>query len=347
MNDLESAPRGGSGALDSILRIALGFQASKVLFTAVRFGVFTELAEAPLTAAELRARLGLHPRAARDFFDALVALGLLDRGPGPDGRYANTPDTARYLDRGSPAYVGCALEMYDNRLYGFWGSLADGLRTGEPQNEIKDGGELFGTLYKDPERLACFQQAMTGLTMRSADALAEAVDWSAHRTVADIGCAEGAMLSHLLHRHPHLRGTGLDLEAVRGNFERHRERCGPADRLSFTAGDFFADPLPRADVLLFGHILHDWDLAAKRTLLRKAYEALPEGGLVVIHESFIDDDRRENLAGLLGSLNMLIETPGGFDCTAADCRGWLAEAGFRETWTRHLAGAETMVAGRK
>ncbi|MBZ4324369.1 acetylserotonin O-methyltransferase [Streptomyces huiliensis] len=347
MNDLDSARQGGSGALDSILRIAFGFQASKVLFTAVRFGVFTELAEAPLTADELRARLGLHPRAARDFLDALVALGLLDRGPGPGGRYANTPVTARYLDRGSPAYVGCALEMYDNRLYGFWGSLADGLRTGEPQNEIRDGGELFGTLYKDPERLAGFQQAMTGLTMRSADALAEAVDWSARRTVADIGCAEGAMLSHLLHRHPHLRGTGLDLEAVRGNFERHRERCGPADRLSFTAGDFFADPLPRADVLLFGHILHDWDLPAKRTLLRKAYEALPEGGLVVIHESFIDDDRRENLVGLLGSLNMLIETPGGFDCTAADCRSWLAEAGFRETWSRHLAGAESMVAGRK
>ncbi|WP_171167878.1 methyltransferase [Streptomyces sp. I05A-00742] len=346
MNDSERV-QGDPGPLEAILRIALGFQASKVLFSAVRFGLFTELAEKPLTAEELRVRLGLHPRSARDFFDALVALGLLEREDGPDGRYANTPSAARYLDRARDTYLGRALEMYDNRLYGFWGSLADGLRTGEPQNEIKDGGELFGTLYKDPERLACFQQAMTGLTMRSADALAEKVDWSAHRTVADIGCAEGAMLSHLLHRHPHLRGTGFDLEAVRGNFERHRERCGPADRLSFAAGNFFHDPLPRADVLVLGHILHDWDLPTKRMLLRKAYEALPEGGLVVIHESFIDDDRRRNLVGLLGSLNMLIETPGGFDCTAADCRGWLAEAGFRESRTQHLAGAESMVVGRK
>ncbi|MBH1936425.1 methyltransferase [Streptomyces sp. AV19] len=347
MNDLCSTRGDDATALDSILRIALGFQASQVLFAATRFGLFTELARGPLTGEELRLRLGLHPRSARDFFDTLVALGLLEREAGPDGRYANTPATGRYLDRGKTTYLGGALELYDNRLYGFWGSLADGLRTGKPQNEIKDGGDLFSALYKDPERLACFQQAMTGLTMRSADALAEAVDWAAHRTVADIGCAEGALLSHLLHRHPHLRGTGFDLEVVRGNFERNRERRGPAERLSFTAGDFFADPLPRADVLLFGHVLHDWDLAAKRMLLRKAYEALPDGGLVVVHESFIDDDRRENLTGLLSSLNMLIETTGGFDCTTADCRGWLAEAGFRESRARRLAGAESMVVGRK
>ncbi|MFI9718920.1 methyltransferase [Streptomyces sp. NPDC052396] len=333
--------------MDGILRVAMGFQASKVLLTAVRLGLFTELAEKPLHCEELRTRLGLHQRSARDFFDALVALGLLERSGDPDGAYANTPTTDRYLDRAKASYLGGFLEMADSRLYGFWGSLEEGLRTGRPQNEISDGAGLFETIYRDPARLAGFQQAMTGLSLRSAHALTEALDWSSHRTVADIGCAEGALLSHLLHHHPQLRGTGFDLPAVRGSFERHLRRHGPADRLAFMAGDFLTGPLPGADVLLFGHILHNWDLPTKRMLLAKAYRSLPEGGIVVIYESLIDDDRRENVMGLLMSLNMLIETPGGFDYTGADCRAWLAEAGFRESRVRHLAGAESMIVGRK
>ncbi|MEV5507392.1 acetylserotonin O-methyltransferase [Streptomyces orinoci] len=338
---------GAPVGVDGILRLAMGFQASKVLLTAVRLGLFTELAEKPLDCEELRTRLGLHPRAARDFFDALVALGLLERSGDPEGVYANTPTTDRYLDRAKDTYLGGFLEMADSRLYGFWASLGEGLRTGRPQNEISDGGGLFDTIYRDPARLAGFQRAMTGLSLRSAHALAEALDWTAYRTVADIGCAEGALLSHLLHRHPHLRGTGFDLPAVRDSFADHLRRHGPAGRLSFAAGDFLTGPLPRAEVLLFGHILHNWDLPTKRMLLAKAYRSLPEGGIVVIYESLIDDDRRENATGLLMSLNMLIETPGGFDYTGADCRAWLAEAGFRESRVQHLAGAESMVVGRK
>ncbi|MEV4441864.1 methyltransferase [Streptomyces sp. NPDC049577] len=342
-----------TAALDHMLRIALGFQASKVLLTAVRFGLFTELAEGPLPYGELRARLGLHPRSARDFFDALVALGLLDRTEGAtegttEGTYANTPAADRYLDRRKPGYLGGFMEMADTRLYGFWARLGEGLRTGEPQNESKGGGEdVFTALYGDPERLASFQQAMTGLSMRSAHALAEALGWSAYRTVADIGCAEGAVLCHLLQRHPRLRGIGFDLEPVRAGFERRAAAAGLGDKLVFRQGDFFTSPLPEADVLIFGHILHDWDLPTKRMLLDKAYRALPEGGLVIVYETLIDDDRRENVTGLLMSLNMLIETTGGFDYTGAECRGWLAEAGFRESRVRHLAGPESMVIGVK
>ncbi|MFC5722485.1 methyltransferase [Streptomyces gamaensis] len=342
-----------SAELDRILGIALGFQASKVLLTAVRLRLFTELAEGPLPCEELRLRLGLHPRSARDFFDALVALGMLerdDRDTPDDRRYANTPATARFLDRGQPSYLGGFLEMADTRLYGFWGTLADGLRTGEPQNEIKSGGGLFETLYRDPVQIAEFMQAMTGLSARAALAMADApggVDWSAHGVVADIGCAEGGVLSLLLRHHAHLRGIGFDLEAVRPHFERRAQRLGVAERAVFVPGDFFTDPLPHADVIVFGHILHDWDLPTKRTLLEKAYEALPDGGTVVVHETLIDDGRRHNAAGLLMSLNMLIETPGGFDYTGADCRGWLTDAGFRDARVVHLAGAESMVVARK
>ena len=96
-----------------------------------------------------------------------------------------------------------------------------------------------------------------------------------------------------------------------------------------------------------GHILHDWDLNEKKMLLRKAHEALNTGGAVVVYESIIDDDRSKNAFGLLMSLNMLIETPGGFDYTGRDCIGWMKEAGFREARVEHLVGPESMVIGIK
>ncbi|MFE7123226.1 methyltransferase [Streptomyces sp. NPDC057617] len=339
-SDLTHAP-----ALGRLMEIATGFMASKVLLVAARLGLFSELAEGPLTGDELRDRLKLHPRAAHDFFDTLVALGVLER---TDGIYANTPATAHYLVRGKPSYVGGLLEMSDTRMYDLWGRLDEGLRSGDPQNEIKTGEEgMYAALYRDPESLAAFQQAMTGLSMGSTHALAEAVDWSRYRTVADIGCAEGALLTHLLQRHPHLRGTGFDLAALRPAFQRRREESGLTERLSFQTGDFFTEPLPRTDVLIFGHILSGWALPTSMTLLRKAYETLPEGGIVIVYETFIDDERRENVQGLLMSLNMLLETPGGFEYTSAECRDWLAKAGFRESRVRHLDGPESMVIGTK
>ena len=96
-----------------------------------------------------------------------------------------------------------------------------------------------------------------------------------------------------------------------------------------------------------GHILHDWNLDEKRVLLAKAYEALPAEGALLIYDAIIDDERRRNAFGLLMSLNMLIETPGGFDYTGADCCAWLREAGFRDTYVEHLGGPESMVVGIK
>ena len=117
--------------------------------------------------------------------------------------------------------------------------------------------------------------------------------------------------------------------------------------MTFAGGSFFIDPLPKADVVLMGHILHDWDLAEKKMVLRKAHEAVPERGAVVIYDAVIDDDRSKNAFGLLMSLNMLIETPGGFDYSGADCQAWLREAGFRETRVEHLVGPDSMVIGIK
>jgi hypothetical protein len=330
---------------DHILQTGLGFWASKTLLSAVELGVFTELADGPLDGDSLRERLGLHERSARDFFDALVALRFLAR---TDGGYANTPETDRFLDRNKPTYVGGILEMANARLYGYWGQLTDGLYTGAPQNEVRHNQAGFFTeLYRTPHKLESFLKAMTGLSLEAARAISEKFPWGDYDTFADVGAAQGGVPVYLAKSHRHLRGIGYDLPAVQPIFEQYAREQGVADRVLFQAGDFFKDDLPRADVLIMGHILHDWNLAEKQLLIRKAYDALPEGGAFIVHEALIDDDRRENAFGLLMSLNMLIETPGGFDFTGADGQRWLREAGFRQTWVEHLTGPDSMIVGIK
>ena len=331
---------------ERILQLGFGFWGPKVLLSAVELGVFTELAKGAADLDALTGRLGLHPRAARDFLDALVSLGLLDRS---GGMYANMADADRFLDRAKPSYVGGILEMANARLYPFWAHLTAALRTGRPQNEAKDdaGMSPFAALYADPARLRLFLLGMTGISLGAATAIAHKFPWRGYRTFVDVGGAQGALPVQVALAHPHLTGANFDLPAVGPVFAEYAASFGLSERLRFLPGDFFADPLPPADVLVMGHILHDWDLPRKKELIAKAYAALPAGGSLVVYESLIDDDRRANEFGLLMSLNMLIETPGGFDYTGADCRGWLSEAGFRETRVEHLVGPDAMVVGVK
>jgi SAM-dependent methyltransferase len=330
---------------DAIMQLGLGFWGSKTLLSAIELGVFSELADADALDAEtLRDRLGLDARSATDFFDALVALGMLERD---DGRYSNTPATEVFLDRAKPSYVGGLLEMANARLYGFWGSLTEALRTGAPQNEGKEGGDFFAALYADPERLAQFARAMSAVSGGAGQAIASKFPWQDHGSVVDIGCAEGAVPVQVALAHEHITGGGFDLPPIEPIFDAYVANAGLGERLSFTAGDFFTDPLPEADVLVMGHILHDWNLDEKRLLLQKAHDALPEGGALIVYEAIIDDGRRSNAFGLLMSLNMLIETPGGFDYTGADCRAWMQEAGFRDSYVEHLVGPDSMVVGIK
>jgi hypothetical protein len=323
-----------------IFETGFGFWPSKALLSAVELGLFTELAKGPASLAEISQRLGLHDRSARDFLDALVALKLLERN---DGLYSNTDETDFFLDRAKPTYVGGIFEMVNARLYNLWGSLTEALKTGQNQSEAKGAKDLFAALYADPEKLRGFLAAMSGVSFGAAQAIAARFPWQDYKSFADIGAAQGMVPVTIARAHPHLSGAGFDLPEVRPVFEDFVAQHGLSGRVKFLAGSFFTDPLPEADVLIMGHILHDWDLAQKRTLLEKAFAALPKGGALIVYEALIDDERRENAFGLLMSLNMLIETQGGFDFTGADCQGWMREAGFSQTRVEPLTGPDSMV----
>lgn len=328
------------------MQLGLGFWGSKTLLSAVELEIFTQLAKGSKPGAELGRMLGLHPRGVNDFLDALVALGMLERN---NGQYSNTREADLFLDKAKPTYIGGIFEMANARLYGHWGSLTEGLRTGRPQNESKGSGSdnTFDALYNDPKRLRNFLQAMTGISLGPAKAIAHKFPWNKYKTFVDVGTAQGGLPTQVALKHEHVTGKGFDLPVVQPIFEEYVHSFGLRPRLSFHAGNFFEDPLPEADVLVLGHILHDWNLEEKQMLLSKAVKALPKNGALVVYDAVIDDDRRNNAFGLLASLNMLIETPGGFDYTGADCCGWMKKVGFRETHVAHLVGPDSMVVAIK
>jgi hypothetical protein len=325
---------------DAILQTAFGFWNSKVLLTAVTFDLFTTLGQRRLTGAEIGEKLRLHPRGIADFLDALVAMEFLEReGDGAEAKYFNTPATALYLDRSSPRYIGGIPEMLNARLFKYWNDLPEALRSGKPQNETKHGGKnIFDELYADPAKLECFLDGMTGLSRINFEALANKFDFSRYGSLCDVGGATGLLCIEVARKHPHIECISFDLPPVEPVAKKHIAAAGLADRIRTATGDFFQDPLPKAEVVTMGMILHDWNLEKKMKLIRSAYDALPDGGALIAVEALIDNARRENVFGLLMSLNMLIEFGDAFDYSAADFEKWCREIGFKRFEVIHLAG---------
>jgi hypothetical protein len=331
------------------MQTATAFWASKVLLTAVEFDLFSVLGESAMTASQLGERLNLHPRGTADFFDALVALRFLAReGDGPEGRYRNTAETSAFLVKQSPGYIGGMLEMLNARLFGFWNNLGEALKTGKPQNEIKlTGKPMFAGLYSDADRLAEFLRAMSGLQAGNFGLLAEKFDFSRYRTVTDVGGSLALLSRVIAARHPHLQFRSFDLPPVRPHAQKAIDAAGLSNRIQAVEGDFFTDSLPAADVVTMGNILHDWNLEQKMLLIRKAYDTLSDGGAFIAIENIIDDARRENVFGLLMSLNMLIEFGDAADYTGADFREWCRAAGFKRFEMIPLAGPSSAAVAYK
>src|SRR5215203_4934612 len=254
----------------AIMQVGTGFWASKTLLSAVKLRLFTFLGDRSALAEEIRNSLGLHRRSIYDFLDALVALGFLNReGIYEQARYSNTADTAYFLDRSKPAYIGGLLEMCNDRLYPFWGNLEEGLKTGTPQNEVRQSGENpFEAFYADPARLEQFMEAMVGIQLGAFIAFARSFNFKPYGTYCDIGGATGALAIQVALNNPHLQCITFDLPAVEHVAHKWVEMFDIASKVQVRNGDFFKDPLPRADVITMGNILHDWGYADKLRLAR-------------------------------------------------------------------------------
>lgn len=318
-----------------IMQVGMQFFSSKILLSAVNMGLFTLLAEKPLNLKAIKKHYSWNctERHALDFLDALFVLKFLKReGIYEDSVYSNTVDTDFFLDKNKPTYIGGMLEMCNNRLYPFWGNLEMALETGKLQNEAAEGGEgLFEAIYKDPKRLREFVHAMTGFQMGSFISLAHSFDFGKYETLCDMGGA-GAMLSiQVALANPHLKCISVDLPPVEPIAKENIEKFGLQNRIVTENRDFFSDDFPKADVLVMGNILHDWGLDKKLILMQKAYDALPDNGVFIVIEAMVDDNRSEDIGGLLSSLNMLIETEEGFNFSMVDFEKWSKKIGFKRT----------------
>ncbi len=344
MNEMESMTE-KQVTPSRVMQIGMGFWASKTLLTAVNMKLFTHLAKGELSGQDIKTKLGLHERGLYDFLDTLVALGFLKRsGLKETALYSNAEDTNLFLDKNKPSYVGGMLEMCNNRLYAYWNDFEEGLKTGLPQNEIKTGGKsLFEELYATEEKLREFLKAMGGIQMGNFMAFANKFDFSSYSTLCDIGGAGGYLAAQVAMNNDHMKCVSFDLPPVSLVAIENMNKMGLGTKVVIQSGDFLKENFPKADVITMGNILHDWGIQDKKMLIKKAYDALPQGGALVVIENIIDDNRSENTFGLMMSLNMLIETPEGFDFSAADFDGWAKEIGFAQTSVMHLTGPSSAV----
>lgn len=327
---------------EGIMQIGTGFWASKILLSAVKFELFTTLAEKKImSASDIKSHLGFKctDRNVYDFLDALTGFGFLNReGLLDNAKYSNSINSDFFLDKNKPTYIAGLLDMLNNRLYGFWGNLEEGLLTGLPQNEVKDGENLFDALYADTSRLKEFIFAMSGIQMGGFIALAQKFDFSKSKTLVDIGGSAGLLSLMVAQHQSHMNCITWDLPPVAPIANETITNFQLQDRVKANEGDFFKDQFPKADIITMGNILHDWDEETKLMLIKKAYDALPDGGAFVVVENIIDEERKNNVFGLMMSLNMLIETGSGFDFTFADFNKWVKLAGFKSTSILPLAG---------
>jgi O-methyltransferase domain/Dimerisation domain len=322
------------GTAAGLLRFGNLFCDAKVLLTAVRLGLFTLLHDEPAPQALIRERLGLHGRGLSDFLRLLVAIGVLTEH---QGHYRNAAGADQYLVEGRPGYVGGFLFGADASLYPAYGNLAEALRSGSPQT----GGE-FSDLIGDRDMLGQFVQMMDGLNTSIGVELATAFDWSAYHDVLDVGGCRGNLAGQLLAAHPGLRAQVFDLPPLEPFFDERMAQLGLTDRARFRGGDFFRDELPAADVVIYGHVLSDWDPPQRQTLLHKAFAALPSGGVLLAYDRMLHPDR-DDVENLVASLNMLLVTKGGGEYTVAELAKQATLAGFGSVTHQPLDAYDTLV----
>lgn len=328
-------PDADTGSAEAILRLGNAFCESQALLTAAELDVFGALHGRPATAGEVAAGLGLPGRGVRDLLDLLTGLGLLVR---EGGHYRNSAAADAHLVPGRAEYVGGFLRGARANLYPVWGGLTETLRTGEPRT----GAAEFAEMFTDPDAVARYAGIQDGVLRPLVSQIVELVDWAARRSVLDVGGCQGTLMAALVHAHAGLEGHVFDLPGMRPVFDERMRATGAGDRVRFHAGDFFADPLPAADVVVLGHVLHNWDLGRREHLVRSAFAALPPGGLLVVHDRMLDDEKPV-VDNLVASLMMALVTQEGAEYPVSELVELAGGAGFGSVTSHPLGTNETLV----
>jgi hypothetical protein len=329
-----------------ILSAIRGIYITNTLRAALKLELFTLLQNKPLTGEEIKTALNLNGRGLYDFLDVLASLEILNRdGNSKDARYSNTEEVSLFLVKDSPQYIGWYFEKKFKELEQIWGALEEALKTGKPQrpDQKGTGKDLFEVTYDSKEKGRAFVEGMNFGQMASFKDFVKRFDFSGYNTLCDIGGANGLFSILVAEQQKHMKCITFDLPALESFTMKKIKESGLSDRIKVVNGDFFRDDFPNADMITMGNILHDWDLEQKKILISKAFNALPEGGALVVIESIIDNERRRNTEGLLMSLSMLLVTVGGFDFTAVDFDSWSREAGFIKTSYLPLSGDSSAV----
>jgi acetylserotonin N-methyltransferase len=311
-----------------VLDLIAAFRHSKSMFAAVELGVFDALADGPLPLAELAQRLSASADGLERLLDACVGLQLLTREA---DSYRNTPAAQAYLCSTSPQRLTGYIKYSNAVMWKLWGHLEDAVREGThrwPQAFGWDG-PIFDHFFRTPEAKREFLLGMHGFGLISSPHVVSAFDLSRFRCLIDLGGATGHLAVAACQRYPNLRAVVFDLEQAVPLAQEMIAGTPVADRIQVTAGDFFVDPLPAADLFALGRIVHDWSASKVRTLLRRVYEALPPSGGLLIAEKLLLENKSGPGWALMQSLNMLSCTEGK-ERTLTEYESLLREAGFVE-----------------
>jgi SAM-dependent methyltransferase len=311
--------------LGRIMDILTGHWKARILLTAAEADLFTRLSGRSATAGQIGDMLGFQPSGTDDFLGALIQLGLLEQDA---GGYRNSTVAERHLVKGQGAYIGGYARFCDLELNPAWDGLTETLRTGNPANKAAaEGSNPYDTLYQDEDVTETFLDSMD-LAATPVALAVSGLDWTRYKSFVDVGGARGHLAYHVASRNPHLEAVVFDLPVLKPAFDKYMAASGVKDSITYQGGDFFKDPLPPADAMLFGHVLHNWGVDERILLLRNAYQALRPGGSVFIYDHMVTDGVR-SFNRIMSSLSMRVWSAGGHEYSVQDCHGWLRAAGFR------------------
>ena len=307
-----------------IRRMTTAYQMTQLLYVAAKLRIADHLASGPRPVAELAAASGSHADSLYRILRALAGLGVFAEEEGR--RFRLTP-AAELLRTGVPNSMRSAAEVRgEDWMWRSWGALIESVKTGRTGFDLVYGKNTFDWFAENPAAARLFDDFQADLTRRSAAAVASAYDFSAARTIADVGGGSGTLLAAVLERNPHARGILFDLPHVI-DAARKTLPAAISRRCEFVGGDFFKAVPRGADAYLLKYILHDWDDDRSRAILGRIREAMPASAKLLVVEDLVCGPNVPCDAKL-GDVNMLART-GGRNRTEKEYRDLLQSGGLQ------------------